>query len=1304
MEPKDPKEKQVEARLSVSTYAELAQSSVEAEDLNETEAYAPPGGWLALNAIAKQFDFAPQTLQKWIDSIVLEHPEWAEDHEFNQGMITHYSPELIEQLKLRVAELELPPEGWLTVTALVREFGVTSRTIQRRIDQYLPEHPEWMKECWVQGEIRPCYSPELIELLKADLTEKENAPEGWLTLNALRGFLKSSRETLLDIIDSYLPGHPEWAKKYKTAQGTTRIHYSPKLIERIRVDMADAEAAPEGWLTLRGLAQLVGVASETVKGRLQQHISVHPEWSQLYKNTQGKALTHYAPALVDQLKIDFASHVEKKSDREERRNLVDSLAKFVADVKDGTSPDIQQFRDLTSLLGGERAVDILYQFHPEYHRLGMQYVKSTLGNYLGDFLTIQGHFSLDILRRTGVEGLNNASMREGLIEVVKGDCLRHFNERRREGSTANDLDTILGYLAVLKGQSRDIESPVLHEVLEEVAEYYRSAHEDHVRPDSLVESLRAGREFPDINQKINIKEIADKKKMLIADDMGLGKSASAILAKETLGVKQALVVVPSNVIEVWQNYLSDKVGENGKQLGYFKPGQAPRVLTIEDPKTLDVIDTDEYDYVLISQERLNENYIGGLKGLNNGMLIVDEVHKLKNIKTGVRSEYMLELAAQIEEGDEDKYLALLSGTPVPNKPSDIAMILQLLYPERFAEVEAKDLTNRIIKGDVLDLRSLLVPRMQIKELGESVDMPDLSEVTEWYNINELEQQFYEVLLEEDEITALQKMHVLRQLLMNPQLLDATPGLEGSKVTIAAAKLARIFAEKDKAVMFANGFIKGVIEGDNTIIPGLSLPPDVEVRVITGNVSKTERTQIQHDLAEVGRRMLLLVSGQTADVGVDFSAAQAVVNYNEPWSEYEKDQQVSRVFRPGLEDDLESTTLIARGTFEEGMHYYIKAKHDAVEKVLRGIPISEIEQDMLRKAETQADPDLDVNPTLAEHYFSKWDKMMNIFAQVKELGEPRFKEFLSEYGAEYASGYADLGTRSYQSNATRLSGTVIDSLVQEKRQTPDGVRILDVASGPEMLKHHIPNEYADNVVSLDLNQLHFSEPGSSRVQGSMLSLPIADKSVDYANLSLGLHYTSYLPSRGNFERIEALKELNRVLIPGGTAIVNFIYSLDLKDKEAFDKTLTKFGFRIIEDYSGEVKSGHNFATRLYTLEKVEDCPTEVSELVHAIGPSGKNSLKFKKASQSLRDTRRMVTEFVIDGGRTLATVFSDEDRVALAEEQQMVGELEALKDQYGGVSLIPKEEIMQRGFSRIFNGKRYVLFKKLTTAGGAVVVR
>jgi len=52
---------------------------------------------------------------------------------------------------------------------------------------------------------------------------------------------------------------------------------------------------------------------------------------------------------------------------------------------------------------------------------------------------------------------------------------------------------------------------------------------------------------------------------------------------------------------------------------------------------------------------------------------------------------------------------------------------------------------------------------------------------------------------------------------------------------------------------------------------------------------------------------------------------------------------------------------------------------------------------------------------------------------------------------------------------------------------------------------------------------------------------------------------------------------------------------------------------------------------------------------------------------------------------------------LAEGEQLIKE-------YDHIQQIPPDRIIGEGFARVLVGKKYVLFKKMTSAGGAVVIR
>ncbi len=1270
-----------------------------------------PEGWMTNNALAKKLSVDYSTIKKIADSFEDMPSEWRKSyHDGTKKLSTHYHPELIARIQEEVSSRQPAPEGWLTTSSLASDLKVSFKRISRIAAKYQDENPEWFRP-YTLGERKYStghYHPDLVDAIREEVQGVENADLDWRNQRDLSNSLGIATDTIKKFIESYREEHPEWfvqRSNNKIGRGSGKIseYYHPDLITIVEQEFGTRTEAPEGWKTASGIASELELDHRFVKRKAASLKDSHPEWFAAFKDTMGRSTEHLHPELQAEisslLEKAASSTAEQKRLQKEQQELKDAVQTSLADIEDGKSIQAQEFQTLVGLFGAERAADILYQQHPEYKKLPVPYVKSTLAEYLGGFLTIKGDFSLDGLEK-GADFLAHGVFSEGLTEVIKNDCLRLLNSLSKIDPEQATVDSVIEYINHIRQETEGLTNEHMKKVLDEVEAYYELLFENIHKPDRFVDGLDESRLFPDINQRINVQEIAFKKKMLIGDDMGMGKSASAIMAKEIIGARQALVIVPSNVLPVWQTYLSDQVGNDGEQLGYFKSGQAPNVLVIESVEAFQNANSEDYDYVLISQERLNEKYVSKLEEFDYDMLIVDEMHKLKNITSGQRAENLVRLAERIDGAD--RYLALLSGTPVPNKISDIAITLKLLYPERFGQTDNKKLVSQILDGDMLDLRSLLVPRMQMKSLAESVDMPDLEEKVRTVELSDQEKDIYEVLIEEDELTATEKLATLRQFLLNPRLLDATPNLTGTKALEVGAALRKTFSEKDRVVMFVNNYIEGVIRGDGTIVEDLDIPSDVDMYTIDGSVSKQRRLEIEQELQQPGRRILLLVSGQTADVGVDFSAAQEIIHYNEPWSLYEKGQQRGRVYRPGLQDKLIAQTFIAENTIEQGIHTYIKAKHQAVEKLLKGIPVAEIEKAMLRQAEKQADPNIEANQELARYYFSSRDKMTKIYGHVKELGEKDFRKFLARYDRDYADSYADLvGSRSYQANVARLSSSLINAMAREKGQQRDKLRVLDLASGPEMLRRHMPEDIADRVVSLDINKQHFTEPGKKAV-GSFVNLPIADNSVDYVNLSLALHYTKLTASKHDYERLQVLQEVNRVLVAGGRATVSMIYSLGLDDTQTFQDAIGKLGLKVVQAYSGDASAGKNFQTQVITLEKVANCPRDMKELAKAIGPQGLRAFKFKQTNRNLRDSRRMVRAFSLNG-KTLATEFNDHDQAVLDEEEKVTAEMESLRHHYGAIENIPKADIYQNNFARIFNGKRYVLFKRLLTDAGAVVI-
>ncbi len=727
-----------------------------------------PINWLTHSSVAKSVGAAQETIRNIAEEYREDHPEWFKRHaSINAEEYEYYHPQLVQLIKEKLTvRREGIPANWMLHSDLANEARMGYGHLRTIVEPYRLTNPDWFRTARsVKGKDVECYSPELIQVVKDRSAAYEDAPPGWMFKRKLEEVLDISYNLIRRISDPYRISNPGWFNIYRTPDGKIVEHLSPELVEKIKNEVQALPRASEKWMTNGALSEELDYAFLTVSRVADKYRDKHPEWFKELRGVSGRPGEHYSPELIAFIKNELDNR---------GRSFEKEAEGFLQKVATEGTPESQQFREIVSIFGASRSVDILYRMHPSFRGVPVDRVRGMLADYLGDFLLVRPDLDINDLGKLDglAEYLSDEDLRQGFLQVVKDNGLTFYQDQRKHGSKKDPREIASEYFEQLKVKVAGLENPAILEVIGQAEAYYTSLYEDIQIPDQMVEQLRAGREFPDVNQRINIKEIEYKKKVLIADEMGLGKSASAILSKEHLGVQCALIVTPSNVISTWQHYLSDETDPSGKQIGYFKPGQAPRVLTVKSPEDLEGVETDSYDYVLLSQERLDARYMKELQALQYDMLIVDEMHKLKNVKTGVRSQNIVDLAKRIE-GD-DQYLVALSGTPVPNKVADVALTLKMLYPEKFVAVKNADLVRRIIHGDIIDVRNLLVPRMQLKRLQESLDMPPLTETRVSVELSKEEEEIYSVLYEEDELSPSEKIAAMRMFLLNPDLLESIP--------------------------------------------------------------------------------------------------------------------------------------------------------------------------------------------------------------------------------------------------------------------------------------------------------------------------------------------------------------------------------------------------------------------------------------------------------------------------------------------------------------------------------------------------
>lgn len=210
-----------------------------------------------------------------------------------------------------------------------------------------------------------------------------------------------------------------------------------------------------------------------------------------------------------------------------------------------------------------------------------------------------------------------------------------------------------------------------------------------------------------LHQKEGVRFLLARKKCVLADDMGYGKSATLAVAAIEGNFDAVLIICPASIKTNWkkelmwyvperdvtiiESYLDKNKGELEKFLGY-KEGKSGLSLAELQNEAKETGKWDENRFVIVNYDILNEFYqIPETRSKENiekayqnspllqyiankkALIIIDEAHRLSNT-TSDRYKIIKDL---IKRGNPDSvYLA--TGTPITNNPQNYFNLLQLI--------------------------------------------------------------------------------------------------------------------------------------------------------------------------------------------------------------------------------------------------------------------------------------------------------------------------------------------------------------------------------------------------------------------------------------------------------------------------------------------------------------------------------------------------------------------------------------------------------------------------------------------------
>lgn len=418
-----------------------------------------------------------------------------------------------------------------------------------------------------------------------------------------------------------------------------------------------------------------------------------------------------------------------------------------------------------------------------------------------------------------------------------------------------------------------------------------------------------------------------KKRLIIGDQMGLGKTTQAIATIDIAKAFPCLVICPSSLKFNWQRewetvthrrciILNDRIRNNCTK--YYETGMAQ--VFIVNYESLKKYFVEAINKPADKPLRLNHIKFNSKRDLFSS-IIIDESHRVKSAKT-----QQSKLTKGICEGKE--YVLALTGTPVVNKPVDLISQLGIIgRMEEFGGYNA--FTKRYCSGynEASNLKELnyklnLTCYYSRKKSEVLKDLPAKIRQVVYCDIDANHREEYN-LAESDLVAYLETFKGF-----TAEQIDKS--MRG-EVMVRITKLKNISARGKLDDVYS--FIDDVLEnGEKLVVFGnlkevigriKSRYPDA--LTITGDDTIPMRQTAVDMFQNNPKHQLILCSIFAAGVGITLTASSRVAFVELGWTAAVHDQCEDRCHRIGQNDSVQCTYFLGKNTIDEKIYDIIEKK-------------------------------------------------------------------------------------------------------------------------------------------------------------------------------------------------------------------------------------------------------------------------------------------------------------------------------------------------------------------------------------------
>jgi SNF2 family DNA or RNA helicase len=491
-------------------------------------------------------------------------------------------------------------------------------------------------------------------------------------------------------------------------------------------------------------------------------------------------------------------------------------------------------------------------------------------------------------------------------------------------------------------------------------------------------------------QKPAVDKALDRGNLLVALDMGLGKTVVAIAIIEELlereEVRDGILVVPASLKYQWES-----------QIKAFT--EDALVLVVDGPpeqRRKQYEQAFKYEYVILTYDQVLNDWLF-VRKLGRDFIVLDEAVAIKNF-TAKRTKKIKRLDAN--------YKIALTGQPIENRPEELFSIMEWVDEDVLGRFDIFDRTfiKRNTWGGVERYKNLPLLHERMKEAmvrkkrtDDDVkdEMPDVVEDTVLVKMDRagrsLDERIRHDLLAELETAMrfsawdvmshygggeadgsdlqargriMSRLTCLRMLCDHPDLLrksamlyDGTLHLQESmqagsayaselledgaldhdfgspKLDVLVEQLDEILSENpaNKIVVFS--FFKGSLD----LIADATAKLSRSVK-FTGDLTARAREDVKVEFQKDPKTRLFL-SSDAGGVGVDLPQANYLCSFDLPWSAGKLDQRNSRIIRLSTEwDYVTLINFLIKGSIEERQYRMLEQKRAIASAVMDGAGI------------------------------------------------------------------------------------------------------------------------------------------------------------------------------------------------------------------------------------------------------------------------------------------------------------------------------------------------------------------------------